>query len=311
MNPLGSAVTDFGAIVGGNPRQYPVCALDEQFKTLSLRTGGPGAGLYTGKGLWAGQKWFDVGDDVFDGYGFGQFSTPGMFPDLYDIQPDGLHLRSRHYTDAELAKLPADKRTFRGQRPIASSRLGTFFALRVRPPFHVRVVATLPTQTLGIQPFPAIWLYTCARKSFAENTGREAEIDIIEVFGHRAESNFHNWPCPLTEKGEKHTKAEYPLAGFDWSLPTTYDLEARTWGVRLSIMNEGLAKPLLRQMPWVNGMKWDQEWQLLLDNSSGIQWSEQGKPFLYPDLDAPTSDMIVHSVQWFCEREDQIWRNGI
>ncbi|MBY9062790.1 hypothetical protein K7957_07590 [Sphingomonas yunnanensis] len=103
----------------------------------------------------------------------------------------------------------------------------------------------------------------------------------------------------LTGKG-KPLGTTFPVAGRH-----TFTLELRPWGIRLAV--DGRA---VLWRAWPAGLKWDQDWQVILNNSSGIAWPEQGQPYLAPALGSPPSDMIVHSVRVLREDERQIWRNN-
>lgn len=292
----GMAVGDAGTAMGGNLKLYPVVALDETFTAPNFRTGDQSyAGQMAGKGLWSTiGRWWSPGI-VADGYGFDRFLSRDnpAGSDLYALVADGLRLRS---------KPPVDTSTITKAgvtvRPWLSPHMSTYYSLRLKPSFVVEFDATFPQQTEGKIPFSALWLYTCGRNP-DNGQAREAEVDI-EVFGNRLALTLHDWPYG------GHAQYDYPLSGIDLTKRHRYTLEFRGWGLRFLVDDV-----LLKTIQWPTGFAANQYWQIILNNSSGVPWGEQGKPFLYPAADALPSDMIVHSVRAFAETDAQIWRNGI
>lgn len=295
-NPVSIAISDNGTLTGGNVRLYPVVALDENFSSPNWRSGGDSyAGQMAGKGLWSALgRWWSP-SSVSDGYGFDRFYTREAMPDLYTLTKDGLQLRSKAPADATtLSKAGATV------RPWLSPHMSTYYSLRIKPPFVVEYEATFPQQTEGRVPFSALWLYTTARSPAPNDKGREAEIDV-EAFGNRLGLTLHDWP----DDPAGHKQYDNPLSGIDLTKRHRYTIEARSWGIRFSI--DGV---MVKAIAWPVGMAWNQFWQIILNNSSGIPWAEQGKPYLAPSPDAPPSDMVVHSVRAFVENEANIWRNN-
>lgn len=319
-NPIGIAVSDAGSHAGGNLKTYTAIAIDDQFATFNHRTGGPSyAGSMAGKGLWSsiGRWWSDFDRSRY-GYGFDEFLSRAhpCATDLYSLASGGLRLRSREPTEAEwtqLWRLPAMKGEWLGKqiKPWISPHISSFYAVRFKPPFVVEFDVTFPPQADGSVPFSAVWLYTCGRNPTTP-AAREAEIDI-EVFGDRLGRTLHDWPYHPDGDQVLHKQYDRPLtgagkplgAGFVIAARHTYTLEVRPWGLRLAVDGK-----TVDVTAWPVGFAWNQDWQVILNNSSGIPWPEQGKPYLAPEPGSPPSDMIVHSVRVLCEDERQIWRNN-
>lgn len=167
----------FGAGAAANPpsasqvrrerlNSYPVVALDERFTALNLRKGASYDHLMAAERLWAtpGMRWSD--QPWTQGYGFDLHPRLDAAPaDIYTITKDGLRLRSRAFTDAELAKLPRHQQTVARvnndklrtvKRPWIGAHISTYYSLRVRPPFYVEIEATLPPASLGRVPWPGL-----------------------------------------------------------------------------------------------------------------------------------------------------------
>jgi hypothetical protein len=265
----------------------------DEFKSLSLRTGGPTYnGLTNGTGTWAtpGAWWSsDPRGIAGDGYEWmvnpTYYGWPPGYPKLgqFAITDDGLRLRVEQPSAAMAALLPKLHRMGAVVTPWITGQINSFFAVRIKPPFYFEARAKMP---LGVgRPWPAIWLVTGAHKPYPADHGKEYEIDIHEGFGDSV--NLHmtvHWnPNAYTHTFPSHDVAK--------GVPTGLELSAdfNTWGCYVTKE---------KQIFYFNGREVghmdsppdalvDQPFGIIFGIGAGMPWKGGGPP-----SDGP-HDMIV------------------
>ncbi len=277
----------------GPPSDYQKVWSDE-FRTLSLRTGGPSFdGLMAGRGTWASPgQWYSGDRRGGLGYGMDYFIDPEWRPLGPDrpgmrsllVTPEGLRLRAEP-PDPELARLLPPK--VNGHAPWASVQIMSFHAVRITPPFYFEAVARMPVD--DGRPFPAIWLCTNSRRPWPNDHGQEYEIDVHEGFGDddRLHSTLHWHPRLNDNDYAKQTIV-------DRKAPADLTRQFNRWGCHVTAREViiGFNGVEITRAPHPPGAVWNQPFGILLDVSAGTPWDN------VPPSGGP-KDMIVRSVSLY------------
>ena len=268
----------------------------DDFKSLSLRTGGPtDTGLQSGQGIWSapGAWWSDDPKGVL-GYAYDWFVDPTFdWPDNYHgpfaITSDGLRIRSQTAPPNVAKLLPLA----RGVTPWLSGQISSWHGVRITPPFYFQARAKMP-KAVG-RPWPAIWLLS-GLKRHSNDHGKDYEIDVHEGFGDSTKlySTIH-WNA-LAGKPDTTAKAVV--------MSPCIDLSAgfNTWGCHVTKEQQVFffnGQEAGRVTTPTNALA-DQPYGIILDVAAGIPWKDGGPP-----SDGP-HDMIVRYVKLYAPNSQGI-----
>jgi hypothetical protein len=268
----------------------------DDFRTLSLRTGGPSfAGLEAGKGTWSapGASYSDDPRGVA-GYGYDWFIDPSYnrwpagYPGPFAITEDGLRIRAQpapHGVSKILPILTAHPNFARW----AAGQVSSINAVQIRPPFYFEARAKMPSK-FG-RPFPAIWLITGKHPHLHEQS-KQYEIDVHEGF---ADSDMLHSTIHVGRETKFHSVVNAPSGadlstGFNtWGCEVTKDLQIFYFN------NKEVGR-----FNTPSGADADQFYMIILDTSAGIPW-EGGPPSNGP------FDMVVRYVKLFAPNTEGLF----
>jgi hypothetical protein len=258
----------------------------DEFKSLSLRTGGPtDAGLQAGRGTWSAPgNWWGSDPKGVLGYAYDWLVDPAYdWPDGYHgpfaITSEGLRIRSQAPPPAIAAMLP----TAHDTAPWLSGQINSWHGVRIAPPFYFECRAKMPA---GVgRPWPAIWLMSGLRRHPDEH-GQDYELDLHEGFGdsNKLHSAIH-WNSlpdkPYLAKGVVEMPTDDLSRAFNtWGCHVTRDRQVFFFNDREVGRMETPSTAIA-----------DQPYGIILDVTAGIPWKDGGPP-----SDGP-HDMIVRYVR--------------
>lgn len=301
---FGAALAVLGRTARGDeriPDGYKLVWSDE-FKSLSLRTGGPtDTGLQAGSGTWSapGNWWGNDSKGVL-GYSYDWLVDPTYhWPDGYHgpfaITSEGLRIRSQAAPPAIAEMLPKAH----DMPPWLSGQINSWHAVRIAPPFYFECRAKMP-EGVG-RPWPAIWLMSGLRRHPNEH-GQDYELDLHEGFGdsNKLHSAIHWNPSPPDKSYRVKGVVEMPID----DLSSAFN----TWGCQVTkdqqvFFFNGREVGRMETPSTANA---NQPYGIILDVTAGIPWKDGGPP-----SDGP-HDMVVRYVKLYAPNTDGLTmiRNG-
>jgi hypothetical protein len=275
----------------------------DDFKTLSLRTGGPTfTGLAAGSGIWAAPgAWFSSDPRGFAGDGYEwlvdptYYGWPKGYPGPFAITPDGLRIRVEEAPAAIAALLPKIQRMGVTVTPWLGGQINSFHGVRIKPPFYFEARAKMP---LGIgRPWPAIWLVTGTQKPFPNDKAKGYEIDLHEGFGDSV--NLHmtvHW----TRFADRPGAASQPIT----NAPSGVELSAdfHRWACDVTIERQifYFDDREVGRIESPPDAAVDQYYSIILGIGAGLPWKGGGPP-----SDGP-HDLIIRVVKLYAPNRHRL-----